>query len=93
MLGVSALLLGVGVLAPGIGAGGRGALIGFGVLTLFLGTALVSPRLAARTTATIPRARLLMLPGVGHVAQIEAPDIVARAVAALWEAGDGWEDA
>jgi pimeloyl-ACP methyl ester carboxylesterase len=54
---------------------------------------LVSPRLAARTTATIPRARLLMLPGVGHVAQIEAPEKVARAVAALWEREDDWEDA
>jgi len=46
---------------------------------------LVSPRLAARTAATIPGARLLMLPGVGHVAQIEAAETVARAVAALWE--------
>jgi pimeloyl-ACP methyl ester carboxylesterase len=46
---------------------------------------LVSPRLAARTVATIPDARLLMLPGVGHVAQIEAPGAVARAVAALWD--------
>ena len=34
-----------------------------------------------------------MLPGVGHVAQIEAPEKVARAVAALWESGDRWEDA
>jgi pimeloyl-ACP methyl ester carboxylesterase len=49
---------------------------------------LVSPRLAARTVATIPRSRLLVLPTVGHVAQIEAPETVARAVAALW---DGWE--
>jgi len=46
---------------------------------------LVSPRLATRTAATIPGARLLMLPGVGHVAQIEAAETVARAVAALWE--------
>jgi pimeloyl-ACP methyl ester carboxylesterase len=46
---------------------------------------LVSPRLAARTVATIPDARLLMLPGVGHVAQIEAAGAVARAVAALWD--------
>jgi pimeloyl-ACP methyl ester carboxylesterase len=46
---------------------------------------LVSPRLAARTAAAIPGARLLMLPGVGHVAQIEAADTVARAVAALWD--------
>jgi pimeloyl-ACP methyl ester carboxylesterase len=47
---------------------------------------LISPRLAARTAAAIPGARLLMLPGVGHVAQIEAAETVARAVAALWEA-------
>jgi pimeloyl-ACP methyl ester carboxylesterase len=46
---------------------------------------LVSPRLAARTAATIPGARLLMLPGVGHVAQMEATETVARAVAALWD--------
>jgi pimeloyl-ACP methyl ester carboxylesterase len=52
---------------------------------------LVSPRLAARTTATIPRARLLMLPGVGHVAQIEAPETVARAVVALWESAEDWD--
>jgi pimeloyl-ACP methyl ester carboxylesterase len=48
---------------------------------------LVSPRLAARTAATIPNARLVMLPGIGHVAQIEAPETVARAVAGLWA---GW---
>lgn len=47
---------------------------------------LVSPRLAARTVAAVPGSRLLMLPGVGHVAQIEAPDAVARAVAGLWDA-------
>ena len=46
---------------------------------------LVSPRLAGRTAATIPGARLLMLPGVGHVAQSEAAETVARAVAGLWE--------
>lgn len=46
---------------------------------------LVSPRLAARTAAVIPGARMLMLPGVGHVAQIEAAEAVARAVAALWD--------
>jgi pimeloyl-ACP methyl ester carboxylesterase len=48
---------------------------------------LISPRLAGRTAAAIPGARLLMLPGVGHVAQIEAAETVARAVAALWETG------
>lgn len=50
---------------------------------------LVAPRLAARTVATIPDARLLMLPGVGHVAQIEAAEAVAAAVGDLW---DAWED-
>ncbi len=50
---------------------------------------LVSPRLAARTAASIPGARLVMLPGIGHVAQIEAPDAVAEAVRELW---DTWED-
>ncbi|MCO1657502.1 alpha/beta fold hydrolase [Pseudonocardia humida] len=55
---------------------------------------LVSPRLARRTVAAIRGSRLLMLPGVGHVAQIEAPEAVARAVAGLWDAvADGsWED-
>jgi pimeloyl-ACP methyl ester carboxylesterase len=48
---------------------------------------LVSPRLAARTAAALPGARLLMLPGIGHVAQMEAPETVARAVAALWDGG------
>lgn len=45
---------------------------------------LVSPRVAARTAASIPGAELLMLPGVGHVAQMEDPVSVARAVVALW---------
>ena len=55
---------------------------------------LVAPRLARRTAAVIPRARLTMLPGVGHVAQIEAPTVVARAVAGLWDAveAESWED-
>jgi pimeloyl-ACP methyl ester carboxylesterase len=46
---------------------------------------LVAPRLARRTAAAV-RGRLLMLPGAGHVAQIEAPDAVARAVAGMWDA-------
>lgn len=55
---------------------------------------LVAPRLARRTAATLRRGRLLMLPGVGHVAQIEAPDAVARAVAGMWDAvaAGTWED-
>lgn len=55
---------------------------------------LVAPRLAQRTAAVLPNARLLMLPGVGHVAQIEAPDRVAAAVAGMWDAvaAGNWED-
>jgi pimeloyl-ACP methyl ester carboxylesterase len=56
---------------------------------------LVAPRLAQRTAAALRRSRLLVLPGVGHVAQIEAPEVVARAVAGMWDAVDteSWEDA
>ncbi|WP_232660407.1 alpha/beta fold hydrolase [Pseudonocardia sp. TRM90224] len=53
---------------------------------------LVAPRLAARTASTL-RAKLLMLEGVGHIAQIEAPVTVARATAAMWDAvasGEEW---
>ncbi|OZM83691.1 alpha/beta hydrolase [Pseudonocardia sp. MH-G8] len=55
---------------------------------------LVAPRLAHRTAAALSSSRLLVLPGVGHVAQIEAPDVVARAVAGMWDAvGAGtWEE-
>ncbi len=40
---------------------------------------LVDVALAPRAAATFPDARLLVLPGVGHVAQMERPDLVARA--------------
>ena len=55
---------------------------------------LVAPRLAGRTAAAVPRSRLLVLPGVGHVAQIEAPEMVARAVAGMWDAVEAgtWEE-
>ncbi|MGQ0483407.1 MAG: alpha/beta fold hydrolase [Pseudonocardia sp.] len=49
---------------------------------------LVSPRLAARTTARLPRGRLLAMPGVGHVPQMERPAEVARAVLGMWRAVD-----
>jgi pimeloyl-ACP methyl ester carboxylesterase len=54
---------------------------------------LVAPRLATRTTQVLG-GRLLMLPGVGHVAQIEAPEAVAAGVAGLWDAvaAGHWED-
>jgi pimeloyl-ACP methyl ester carboxylesterase len=56
---------------------------------------LVAPRLAGRTTAAIRGSRLLVLPGVGHVAQIEVPGTVARAVAGMWDAVEAgtWEEA
>ncbi len=55
MLSLSALLLAVAAFAPGIDAGGRGALIGPGVLLLFLGVALVSPKLARPLASLIGR--------------------------------------
>lgn len=42
--------------------------------------ALVDPRVAGQATGLIPGARLLMLPDVGHVAQLEVPEVTARAV-------------
>lgn len=45
---------------------------------------LVDVRLARRTADAFPDGRLLVLGGVGHVAQMEAPAAVARAIAALW---------
>lgn len=46
---------------------------------------LVSPKLAARTVASLPRGRLLMLADAGHLAQVERPVTVARAVLGLWD--------
>jgi pimeloyl-ACP methyl ester carboxylesterase len=47
---------------------------------------LVSPRLAQRTTVTLPSGRLLAMPEVGHIPQIESPAMVARAVLGMWHA-------
>ena len=44
---------------------------------------LVSAALAPRVARTLPDGRLLLLDGVGHVAQLEAPEVVARALLAL----------
>jgi pimeloyl-ACP methyl ester carboxylesterase len=44
---------------------------------------LVDPRVAVQVAGLIPGARLLMLPDVGHVAQLEVPDLTARAVREL----------
>jgi pimeloyl-ACP methyl ester carboxylesterase len=55
---------------------------------------LVAPRLAGRTATALRSSRLLVLPDVGHVAQIEAPETVARAVAGMWDAVEAgtWEE-
>jgi pimeloyl-ACP methyl ester carboxylesterase len=47
---------------------------------------LVSVRKAPRVARLIPRGRLLVLPRTGHVAQMERPASVARAVLGMWEA-------
>lgn len=39
---------------------------------------LVDPRMAARAGRVFKRARVVMLPDVGHVAQMERPEVVAR---------------
>lgn len=46
---------------------------------------LVDVSLAPKALAAIPSSRLLVLPGVGHVAQMEQPETVARAFLALLE--------
>jgi pimeloyl-ACP methyl ester carboxylesterase len=51
---------------------------------------LVSVRKAARTAQVLPRGRLLVLPNTGHVAQMERPSTVARAVLGMWERVDQW---
>ncbi|MEU6643676.1 alpha/beta fold hydrolase [Saccharomonospora sp. NPDC046836] len=45
----------------------------------------ISVRKAARTAQLMPRARLLVLPKTGHVAQMERPVTVARAMLGMWE--------
>lgn len=46
---------------------------------------LVDVAIAPRAARTFPDARLLVLEGVGHVAQMERPDLVARAVFGMLE--------
>jgi pimeloyl-ACP methyl ester carboxylesterase len=46
---------------------------------------LVDVRVTPQAARVIPDSRLLMLGGVGHVAQMEMPDLVARAIIALLE--------
>jgi pimeloyl-ACP methyl ester carboxylesterase len=51
----------------------------------------ISVRKAPRTARLLPRGRLLVLPRTGHVAQMERPVTVARAVLGMWEAVDRGE--
>jgi len=51
---------------------------------------LVTVRKALRTARSLPRGRLLVLPRTGHVAQMERPVTVARAVLGMWEGTTGW---
>jgi pimeloyl-ACP methyl ester carboxylesterase len=46
---------------------------------------LVDPRVPAQVAKAIPDSRLLILPGVGHVAQMEVPRLVARAIVGMLE--------
>jgi len=50
---------------------------------------LVDPALARRVAASIPGSRLLVLEGIGHVAQLEDPVVTARAALALIEDARG----
>jgi pimeloyl-ACP methyl ester carboxylesterase len=57
-----------------------------GVPTLVIGglrDTIIDPRVPAQVARVIPDSRLLILPGVGHVAQMEVPRLVARAVVGL----------
>nr|WP_240188296.1 alpha/beta hydrolase [Nakamurella flavida] len=49
---------------------------------------LVDVRLSRRTVGEFRDATLLVLPGVGHVAQMEDPIATARAILALWDRTD-----
>jgi pimeloyl-ACP methyl ester carboxylesterase len=46
---------------------------------------LVDPRVPAQVAKAIPDSRLLILPGVGHVAQMEVPRLVARGIVGMLE--------
>jgi pimeloyl-ACP methyl ester carboxylesterase len=46
---------------------------------------LVDPRVPAQVARVIPDSRLLVLPRVGHVAQMEEPRLVARAIVGMLE--------
>ncbi|TNC23192.1 alpha/beta fold hydrolase [Amycolatopsis alkalitolerans] len=49
----------------------------------------ISVRHASRTANALRRGRLLVLPRTGHVAQMERPATVAKAILGMWERVDG----
>jgi pimeloyl-ACP methyl ester carboxylesterase len=53
---------------------------------------LVDVRVAPLAAGLIQDSRLLMLDGVGHVAHMEVPRLVARAVVGMLENGSGSSD-
>jgi pimeloyl-ACP methyl ester carboxylesterase len=44
---------------------------------------LVDARVPAQVAKAVPDSRLLILPGVGHVAQMEVPRVVAQAIVGM----------
>ncbi len=50
---------------------------------------LVDAALSVPTAAAFPNGRLLVLPGRGHVSQMEDPVTTARAILALWQDAEG----
>ncbi|MDQ6658735.1 MAG: alpha/beta hydrolase [Actinomycetota bacterium] len=50
---------------------------------------LVDPALSLPTAAAFADSRLLVIPGCGHVPQMEAPATTARAIVALWQDSGG----
>ena len=44
---------------------------------------IVDPRVPGQVAKVVPDSRLLILPRVGHVAQMEVPRLVARAVVGM----------
>lgn len=50
---------------------------------------LVDPALAPRLASAVPDGRVIVLPAVGHVAMLEAPEETARAVLGMVESLDG----
>lgn len=44
---------------------------------------LIDPRVPVQVARAVPDSRLLVLPGVGHVAQMEVPRLVARAIVGM----------